>query len=304
MKEYEQHIKAFHDYLLYERRYSKHTIAAYMNDLNQFTKFIDAKHLSIYKITQKDFRNFLKFLNDAHISKISVRRKVSSIQRFYNFMIEIDSIQSSPIENLVLPKVSKRLPEVIYSKEIEKLLNFSRGTSFIDVRNQIILELLYGLGIRVSELCKIKLHDIYYNEKIILVVGKGNKERYIPYGNHVQRALETYRLQRQKITTTSNELILNTKMNAITPRGITYVLNEEAKRCNLGIHIHPHKFRHTYATDLLNEGASLRAVQELLGHADLSSTQIYTHISTSKLQSAYLKSHPRSAKQNIKPDKK
>lgn len=304
MKEYEQHIKAFHDYLLYERRYSKHTIAAYMNDLNQFTKFIDAKHLSIYKITQKDFRNFLKFLNDAHISKISVRRKVSSIQRFYNFMIEIDSIQSSPIENLVLPKVSKRLPEVIYSKEIEKLLNFSRGTSFIDVRNQLILELLYGLGIRVSELCKIKLHDIYYNEKIILVVGKGNKERYIPYGNHVQKALETYRLQRQKITTTSNELILNTKMNAITPRGINYVLNEEAKRCSLDIHIHPHKFRHTYATDLLNEGASLRAVQELLGHADLSSTQIYTHISTSKLQSAYLKSHPRSAKQNIKPDKK
>src|SRR5699024_8202277 len=196
------------------------------------------------------------------------------------------------------PKQTRKIPSFFYQEEVEKLFEISNLDDPLGQRNQAIIEILYGTGIRVSECQSLRLNDIDFFIGTILVHGKGNKERYVPFGQYAKTALDTYINDgRNKLLNKGNNqtdiLFLNARGAPLTTRGIRYILDKLVKDAALTLEIHPHKLRHTFATHMLNEGADLRTVQELLGHENLSTTQIYTHVTKDRLRSVYMKSHPR-----------
>ena len=192
------------------------------------------------------------------------------------------------------PKLDKKLPNFLYYDELEILLNIPDKENILGLRDSLILELLYSTGVRVSELVNIKMKDINFNEKRILILGKGNKERYVLYGNTLQELLELYlKNSREVLNKNSEYLILNKNGEKITDRGIRLIINKILKKGELDYHVSPHTLRHTFATHMLENGADLKSVQELLGHSSMSTTQIYTHITNERLRNVYLKTHPR-----------
>lgn len=287
----------FIQHLEHELRYAKPTIRAYENDLKQFEIFLQREQLEIDEIDKKTFRFYLHDLKQQQLSGRSIARKISALKHYFRYLVEQGRLAQNKIEDITLPVQKKRLPKVLYNEELSFLLETEREDGFAGLRMQLILELLYGCGIRVGELVKIAKRDILLGEKLILVHGKGNKERYVPFGKYAHQALEIYGQSAEFRKSVSPFLLINQQGEQLTTRGVHYLLTKEAKRIGMHIPIHPHLFRHTFATDMLNEGANLREVQELLGHAHLSSTQVYTHVSTAKLQDAYLHAHPRAMKE-------
>lgn len=249
-------------------------------------------------VTYREVRIFLTELYNNALSKRSVSRKISSLRSFYRFLEREKLIVGNPFTKLSLPKSEKPVPGFLYEEELEKLFCVSDLTTNLGQRNQALLEVLYGTGIRVSECQQLRLQDIDFSIGTIFVKGKGRKERYVPFGSFAEAALEKYLFHgRKKLLNKSNNktenVFLNARGNPITTRGIRTVLNKIVEKASINIQVHPHKLRHTFATHMLNEGADLRSVQELLGHESLSSTQIYTHVSKEHLKKAYMKSHPR-----------
>ncbi|KFN01342.1 tyrosine recombinase XerC [Bacillus clarus] len=292
-------LQLFVGYLQIERNYSKYTIASYQNDLEHFVQFMEREGISSFlDVTYIDVRLYLTTLHDAKLARKSVARKVSSLRSLYRFLMREGYREDNPFALASLPKKEWSIPKFLYVEELEKLFEVSDVETPLGQRNQALLELMYATGIRVSECVNLKLTDIDFAVGTILVMGKGKKQRYIPFGSYAQDALNTYIEDGRKRLTNKTEehsqmVFLNAKGTPLTDRGVRYILNELIKKVSLTMRISPHMLRHTFATHMLDEGADLRAIQELLGHENLSTTQIYTHVSKERLRSVYMKHHPR-----------
>lgn len=284
----------FVDMLTYEKHFSTHTLNAYQLDLNEFNDFLQSEHLSLESFEYKDARRYLAFLYDKGHKRTSVSRKISTLRSLYQYWMSVDSDIQNPFIQLVHPKKEHHLPSFFYEEEMEKLFKTLDDGKKTNIRDRVILELLYATGIRVSELVHIQISDIDLNYAFVKVLGKGNKERIVPFGEYCQSAIVDYIEQfRSQMRLDHDFLIVNMRGKPITERGVRYVLNEIVKRTQGVYHIHPHKLRHTFATHLLNQGADMRSVQSLLGHESLSTTSQYTHVTKDQLRKVYLSAHPR-----------
>lgn len=289
----------FEDYLTNERHYSPLTNQAYTEDIKNFQEFLnETGDMDFLTVSLSDARIYLSYLTDKEYARASISRKISSLRAFYQFLLNNDIISDNPFSYLHIKKKGRRLPSFFYEKEMTALFEAAEGTSPLDYRNQALLELLYGTGIRVSECQGIRLEDVDFTMGMLFVKGKGNRERYIPFGHYASEAIKAYLSQGREVLMSKYHkehsfLFINHHGDQITQNGIQYVLSELIKKSSLTNNISPHMLRHTFATHLLNNGADIRTVQELLGHKSLSSTQVYTHVTTEHLQRNYNAFHPR-----------
>lgn len=299
MGDFVEKSQGFVEYLQIEKNASPYTIQYYQEDLNTFFQFLRGEGINdLLEVNQQVVRLFLTQLYDQKLSRRSVSRKISSLRSFYKFIEREDETYTNPFVHIHLPKAEHPVPGFLYMQELEKLFEVNDLTEPLGQRDQAILEVLYGTGIRVSECQSLKLSDIDFTVGTLFVRGKGRKERYVPFGRFAEIAMETYlnegRVQLLGKANASTDIVfLNARGKPLTTRGIRLILNKMVDRAALTVNLHPHKLRHTFATHMLNEGADLRTVQELLGHESLSSTQIYTHITKDHLREVYMKSHPR-----------
>jgi integrase/recombinase XerC len=299
MESERQLVVDFLNYLMIEKNSSPFTIEHYEKDINDFTSFLKQQAIEGFAaVSYVLVRHYLVTLHEKKYARNTVARKISSMRSFYRFLNREKIVEENPFAMASLPKKAKMLPQFLYEKELEKLFNVSDISTPIGQRNQAILELLYGTGIRVSECCKLQLKDLDLFVEAALVKGKGKKERYVPIGSFAKEALERYisdgrKLLLEKTENKSDSLFLNYKGEPLSARSVRNILNKIIEESSLNIHISPHVLRHTFATHMLNEGADLRAVQELLGHSQLSSTQVYTHVTKDHLKKIYNNAHPR-----------
>jgi integrase/recombinase XerC len=292
-------VDVFMNYLIHERHYSELTKSAYQEDIHSFNSFLkETGDEDFFKVSLTDARIYLGHLTDAGYSRASISRKISSLRAFYQFLLNNELVKENPFSYLNLKKKGLRLPSFFFNEEMETLFEAAEGTDPLDYRNQALLEVLYGTGIRVSECRDLTIDSMDFDMGIVLVHGKGNKERYVPFGHYAATAVQEYLEEGRKVLMQKHQkdhdfLFVNHHGDPITSEGIQYVLKQLVKKTSLTQNIHPHKLRHTFATHLLNNGADMRTVQELLGHKSLSSTQIYAHVTKEHLQNDYRKFHPR-----------
>lgn len=282
-----------------ERQFSEHTLKSYYDDIVQFNSFLEQEYLNLNTFEYKDARNFLSFLYSKNLKRTTVSRKISTLRSFYEYWMTQDQTVVNPFVQLVHPKKEQYLPHFFYEEEMEALFQTVSTDAKKGMRDRVILELLYATGIRVSELVNIKIQNLDMQTPGVKVLGKGHKERFVPFGEFCRQSIEVY-LQEFKPKLNSNHDFLLVNMNGapITERGVRYVLNDVVKRTAGVTEIHPHKLRHTFATHMLNQGADLRTVQSLLGHVNLSTTGRYTHVSNEQLKKVYLNAHPRAKKES------
>jgi len=284
-------IQDYKRYLSYEKNYSFHTVKNYIKDIEQFVVFNNKK----IEVDENDIKRFLEFLGKKKYSRRSIARKIVAIRNFYKFLIKIRRIKINPFTYILTPKAEKKLPSVLTEKEIENLMSAATGKDFISLRDRTILELIYSTGIRVSELVNLDVSDIDFVNEEIKVLGKGGKQRIIPAGSVALNILHCYLKELKKIDT-SGILFINKNKKRLTQRFVELMIKKYAKVAGIEKRVTPHTLRHSFATHLLDRGADLRSVQELLGHSNLSTTQIYTHLSIQKLKKEYDKAHPRAKK--------
>jgi integrase/recombinase XerD len=288
----DQTLRSFLDYLHIEKGLSPNTVKSYQSDLSIFFVWLSGNcNSSIENTKSEDLELFIKHLFKLGFKSTTINRKISSIKTFYVFLKKQKLINTIPTEDIIVPKQEKNLPKSISEKEVEILLNSINGSSNIELRDKAMMELLYATGVRVSELVNIKLNDIDFNRRVIRVIGKGSKERLVPFGEKAFIALNNYLTSREKSIT--KEIFLSNRGTGITRISFWNRVKFYLSRCGLGIEISPHTLRHAFATHILNRGADLRSVQMLLGHSDLSTTQIYTHIAKQRLSDVLKKHHPR-----------
>lgn len=287
----------FYRYLEVERGYSKKTVEAYSGDFHDFQMFLnDTGSPDYLAVDHRDVRIYLAFLNDQNYSRNTISRKIASLRSFYQYLLREEAIEENPFTYVHLKKKTAKLPRFFYEQEMQALFDAVAGEEPLQQRNRSLLEVLYGSGLRVSECVNLKLGDIDWSAEVLLVLGKGNKERYAPFSRHAKDALQEYIANGRKALmkkTDHDFVFVNNRGGPVTARGIAYILDQIIKRSSLDSQIHPHMLRHTFATHLLNNGADMRTVQELLGHVNLSSTQIYTHVTKESLQKNYRHFHPR-----------
>lgn len=291
--------KKFLNMLKVERNFSDHTLKAYHDDLAQFNQFLEQELLNLRTFEYKDARNYLSYLYSNNLKRTTVSRKISTLRTFYEFWMTQDTSVNNPFIQLVHPKKEQYLPQFFYEEEMEALFNTVSNDAKKGLRDRVVIELLYATGIRVSELVNIKVMDLDMNLPGVKVLGKGNKERFVPFGEFCRQSIEQYLEKFKPLKSKSHPyLIVNMKGDPITERGVRYLLNDVVERTAVVTEIHPHKLRHTFATHLLNQGADLRTVQSLLGHVNLSTTGKYTHVSNQQLRKVYLSAHPRAKKES------
>ncbi|MDU0486594.1 tyrosine recombinase XerC [Staphylococcus haemolyticus] len=289
----------FLNMLKVERNFSAHTLKSYHDDLVQFNHFLEQELLNLRTFEYKDARNYLSYLYSQNLKRTTVSRKISTLRTFYEFWMTQDETIINPFVQLVHPKKENYLPQFFYEEEMEALFETVAKDTKKGLRDRVILELLYATGIRVSELVNIQLKDIDMSLPGVKVLGKGNKERFVLFGEFCRQSIEQYLREFKPIQHTKHSfLLVNMNGAPITERGVRYVLNDVVKRTAGVTEIHPHKLRHTFATHLLNQGADLRTVQSLLGHVNLSTTGRYTHVSNQQLRKVYLNAHPRAKKES------
>lgn len=290
-------IAAFIDHLVYERRLSKHTSQAYYTDLQQFFAYLQ-RHLPAVQAAQASpqvLRAWMVYLADKGLSSRSINRKVASLRAFYRFLYSRAYIQTEPTVKLKTLKVKKSLPIFLRAPELLRLLDHHEfADTFEGWRDKLVLELLYGTGIRLSELLHLQDRNIYLYGGTIKVLGKRNKERTIPFPQHLVQIIERYRMHRDKAATNPQGLLLVTAKGAPGYPMLVYKIVKKYLSAYTNADRHsPHVLRHTFATHLLDKGADLKAIQELLGHESLAATQLYTHNSLEKLQQVFAHAHPR-----------
>lgn len=295
--EKEKMLESFMSYIQLEKNYSEHTVHHYDHDLKDFFLFLNAEGVpDIREVEYIHARNYMAKLYDAKLSRTTVSRKISAIRSFFRYGNREFGLNEAAFRSLFHPKKEERLPQFFYEEELAQLFKSVLGDDKLSIRNTALLELLYATGMRVSECVSIRLMDLDQTMQIVKVMGKGRKERYIPYGQFAQDALEHYLEEaRPKLMKKQNHdyLFVNSRGEAVTDRGIRHILSECMKKASINSSIYPHMIRHSFATHLINNGADIRTVQELLGHSHLSSTQVYTHVTKEHLRNTYLKSHPR-----------
>ena len=287
-------IDEFLKYIDVERNYSDNTIINYKKDLEEYETYLKENNKNIKDTDYKFIRSYLTYMFDKKYEKKTVSRHISTLRSYYKYLYEEKKIKKNPMELISNPKLDKKLPNFLYYDELEILLNIPDKSTTLGLRDALILELLYSTGIRVSELINIKMKDINRSNKKILIMGKGSKERYVLYGDVLSNLLDIYIYEsRSKLNKNSEYLILNKNGNGITDRGIRLIISKILKQGSLDFHVSPHTLRHTFATHMLENGADLKSVQELLGHENLSTTQVYTHVTNERLRNVYLNTHPR-----------
>lgn len=285
------YIEQFIEYLIIDKKYSENTIKAYNNDLKKFKNFIKK---DINLINENDIKNYIKYLNKNSNDTKTISHNISTLRTFYKFLLIENKIKSNPMEYIEIPKIKKTLPKTLSIEEIDKLLDIKLNNPF-SYRNKAMLELMYSSGLRVSELVNVKIHDIDTSNCIIRIMGKGAKERIVPLGDYAINYIELYLKEyREKLTKKelNDYLFLNNHGKKMTRQGFFKILKQIAKEKNIKTEFSPHTLRHSFATHLLNGGADLRSIQEMLGHESISTTQIYTHVSKEKLKENYNNFHP------------
>lgn len=289
----------FKVYLQLERGLSENTLYAYLHDIDLlFTFLTDEKSgLNIKKLTLNDLRDFVEYINRMSLGESSQSRIISGIKSFFRYLVLEKIITDDPSALLESPKIGKKLPEVLTENEVELLINSIDLSTSEGERNKAILETLYGCGLRVSELINLKISDLHFNEGIILVTGKGNKQRLVPVGNSAQKQITIYKERvRNHITPVKDAediLFLNRRGNKLSRQMVFIFIRNLIEKTGIKKTISPHTFRHSFATHLIQNGADLRAIQELLGHVSITTTEIYTHLNEKDLRRAILDFHPR-----------
>ncbi len=293
------------DYLNYqavERGLSKNSLAAYRRDLQRYLDFLSEKKGILSPLaSSQDILDYLEFLKDLGLAESSRARSIASLRSFHKFLVREGATDNNPTSNLKSFKLAKRLPKALSVADVLKLIEGVRGTAPLKLRDRAILEVLYATGVRVSELVSVKIVDIDFEAGYIRVLGKGSKERIIPIGTYALEAIENYiNNGRRKLSKgeRGGYLFLNLRGKPLTRQGCWKLIKTYAKEAGIK-EISPHALRHSFATNLLQAGADLRSVQEMLGHADISTTQIYTHVSREHLKEVYMMNHPR-AKRRLK----
>ncbi|MGL6030969.1 MAG: tyrosine recombinase XerC [Kurthia gibsonii] len=290
-------LQQFITYIQLEKNYSALTSEAYQQDLQEFFSFLKQEQVTtLEEVEYVHARLFVTQLYNEEKARATISRKISSIRSFFRFLNREFQLNDASFQSLYHPKKESRLPRFFYEEELKMLFEANEGETPKEKRELAILELLYATGIRVSELTSIQLKDVDFSLSILRVMGKGRKERYVPFGQFAYEALQLYVTDARPILMKKQQhdsLFVNMRGEPLTARGVRYILNEMVKKTELTTTIYPHMIRHTFATHLLNQGADLRTVQELLGHASLSSTQVYTHVTKEHLRNTYMNAHPR-----------
>ncbi|MEW5806897.1 MAG: tyrosine recombinase XerC [Acidobacteriota bacterium] len=294
-------VHKFIEYLRFERHFSEETCRSYLSDLAQFARFLDSEFDPGKKHKAEDVdvlavRGFVGFLHRTGKKKSSIERKIVSLRSFFKFLCREGVLNANPAASVTLPKKERRLPKHLSVDEVFHLLDTPDKASPQGARDSAILELLYATGMRVSELVELSLNDVDITEMTVRVMGKGKKERLLPFGSKARDTLQNYLRLMSPVrdwAKSADALFLSMRGGRLTARSIRRIINIHISRASIATKISPHSIRHSFATHLLNAGADLRAIQEMLGHASLSTTQKYTHMDATKLMEIYDKSHPR-----------
>lgn len=281
----------YKNYLTSIRKYPDNTVNSYLSDITIFKEYLSSLKINYLKVDKDIIREYLKVLGNSNYKSSSINRILSSLKNYYEYLEYKHLIEYNPLKDLNRPKKEKRLPNFINNNDYEEIIKKSlERTDFIGRRNTLLLELLYSSGIRISEALNIKIKDINMGDKSIRILGKGSKMRIVYFGEYAKEYLEEY----LKVRNSSLEyLFLNKNNTLLTRRGAEYIISNLVKTSLLKKKVTPHTFRHSYATEMLNNGADIRSVQELLGHSSLSTTGIYTHVTNEVVRREYLKAFKR-----------
>ena len=282
-------------YLRFNKNYSENTVISYEKDILKYLEYLERECLSLYDVKYSDIRFLLEYYDHLHLKSRSIRRKISSLKGFYKYLLKNGKVLDNPFSYVTLPKCDKKLPEYLNYNEVIEIFEAIDTTTLSGLRDRLIMELMYATGIRVSELVNIRVLDIDIDNRKINVIGKGDKERIVFFNEVTRKCLKKYLSASHEIRK-SDYLILNHNGNKITTRSIRLIMEKIIRETSVNKHLHPHMLRHTFATHLLNNGCDLLTVQELLGHASISTTGIYTHVSREHIKDVYYHTHPRSHK--------
>ena len=286
-------------YLKEEKGFSEHTVKSYKNDINNFLIYLSKSNMELKKVTKENIRDFLANQYDAGLSKKTIARRLASIKSFSKFLFNTDFITKNPTIFLSTPKVAKKLPSFIDEKIIDELMSQPDLKTEKGLRDKAILELFYSTGMRLSELINLNIGSVDDKNSLIKVFGKGRKERLIPFGKRAKFSIDDYLKKRAldwNVASRNIPLFVNSKNKRVPRRTIQRRISNYIKMIATGKRLGPHALRHSFATHLMNRGADIRAVGDLLGHASLSSTQVYTHVKPEKMREVYKQSHPRGEK--------
>ncbi len=292
-------LNIYKQFMVLERGMSDNTVQSYMNDLHRFAEFVSSRQIEKFiNVDENDISEFLIYLaEELNISQNSRARYLSSIRSFYNYLIESDKAEENPALNVDMPKIERKLPEVLSFEEVSALISQPNTEKPAGIRDRAMLELFYATGMRCSELIDLQTKNLNFENEIVRVFGKGNKERIVPIGRPalkwVQQYLEEIR-PRYAHEGSNDILFLNPRGNKFSRMGIWKIIRKYSEAAGIEKHVHPHTFRHCFATHLLEGGADLRALQEMLGHSDIGTTQVYTHVDIAYMQEIHLMFHPRS----------
>lgn len=276
-------------FLKKELNYSDYTVKNYQLDLTDFFKYVNKSNIDFLNIENIHVRGYLKYLDICNLKNTTISRRISALRTFYNYLLEKGLVKSNIFLNVKNPKLEKKLPNYLNYTEIEELLASIDTKTDEGLERRLLIEMFYSTGCRVGEMVNIKISDIDFSSKTIKVMGKGSKERIVYYGDYASKYLEDYLKNKDK----KGYLFTNKRGEKLTIEEVEYIVRDIMKHISIKTHVTPHTLRHTFATHLLNNGADIRTVQELLGHANLSTTGIYTHVSSDRLKDVYFKTFKR-----------
>ena len=299
----ENYLEDFLRFLRTQNTGSENTIDGYRRDIKRFIDYLQSEGISklddVDRIVVTGYLRFLRYPKGLkkELSNKTIARHLSALRSFYRFLMEFYDLTSNPFENIKTVRTYRKLPEFLFFEEMDTLLSSIDINDEYGLRNRALLELLYACGLRVSEIINLRINDIDTHDLVVRVIGKGDKERIVPFYPLVMEYLKAYIEQERPILLAkkqNNYVFLNSRGDKLTSRGVQFIIDQQVLKAGLQIKVHPHMFRHSFATHLLDNGADLRVVQELLGHKFLSTTQIYTHVSADRLKETYDRAHPRS----------
>lgn len=285
----EVQVDKFLFFLKVELNYSELTIKSYQLDLTDFFGYIESKKINYLTITNHDVRGYLKYLDSCNLKNSTISRRVSTLRTFYNYLVDENIVENNVFHNVKNPKLEKKLPNYLNYNEMEELLESIDISTTEGLEKRLLIEMFYSTGCRVSEMINVKISDIDFTNKTIRIMGKGSKERIVYFGDYASKYLDNY-LSKVKC---DKYLFTNKKGEKLTINEVEQIVKDIMKHISIKTHVTPHTLRHTFATHLLNNGADIRTVQELLGHANLSTTGIYTHVSSDRLKDIYFKTFKR-----------
>jgi integrase/recombinase XerD len=293
-----EYLDQYLNYLRFERNLSENSISAYQTDLQRYLTYLNVQEVNrLPQIKEKHIRKLLQTLSEIGLSPTSLARNLSSIRSFHRFLISEDLLSSDPSHHIQGPKISRHLPSVLTFDEIEQICSRIASDNYLGIRDRAMIELLYASGLRISELLLLPVGEIYFQEGFVRILGKGSKERLVPTSdralNWIRRYLDLSRPLLDKYNRSEGIIFLSVRGKAMSRMGLWKIIQHYVRESAIKKKIHPHTFRHSFATHLLEGGADLRAVQEMLGHADISTTQIYTHLDRTYLKQVYHQFHPR-----------